>query len=196
MSESGKSDTESARGKLLQAAAVLFYNDGIAATGIDAITQRAGVAKQSLYNNFASKADLVAAYIDARHAEWLGLYAAREATACGPKEKILAVFDAYEDHAEFAYERGFRGCGLLNAAAELTAEDAGRAAVRRHKLDVDAILRTQLCELLPDRPDRVAILAEHFAYLVEGAMARAGLDGNGERVRHARAIAADMLEAL
>ena len=186
----------SAREKLLQAAAQLFYNDGIAATGIDAITHRAGVAKQSLYNNFASKADLVAAYIDARHAEWLDLYAAREATAHDAKEKILAVFDAYEDHAEFAYERSFRGCGLLNAAAELTADDAGRAAVRRHKLDVDAILKTQLGALLPDRPDRVPVLAEHFAYLVEGAMARAGLDGNGERVRHARAIAADMLEAL
>ncbi|MEI2384079.1 TetR/AcrR family transcriptional regulator [Breoghania sp. JC706] len=186
----------SAREKLLQAAAQLFYNDGIAATGIDAITHRAGVAKQSLYNNFASKADLVAAYIDARHAEWLDLYAAREATAHDAKEKILAVFDAYEDHAEFAYERGFRGCGLLNAAAELTADDAGRAAVRRHKLDVDVILKTQLGVLLPDQPDRVPVLAEHFAYLVEGAMARAGLDGNGERVRHARAIAVDMLEAL
>lgn len=49
------------RERLLAAAAV-FYERGIAATGIDSITKRAGVAKQSLYNHFASKAELVAAY--------------------------------------------------------------------------------------------------------------------------------------
>ncbi|PTW61550.1 TetR family transcriptional regulator [Breoghania corrubedonensis] len=196
MRESGKTRAGSAREKLLQAAAVLFYNDGIAATGIDAITHRAGVAKQSLYNNFASKAELVAAYIDVRHGEWLDFYAAREAATGSPKEGILAVFDAYEDHAEFAYERGFRGCGLLNAAAELTVDDQGRAAVRRHKEEVDAILTRHLAVLLPDAPERVAALCEHLAFLVEGAMARAGLEGNGARVRHARKIAADMLAAL
>ena len=57
------------RERLLNAAAALFYNNGVGATGIDAITARAGVAKMSLYNNFASKADLVTAYIEARHAE-------------------------------------------------------------------------------------------------------------------------------
>ena len=36
---------------------------------------------------------------------------------------MLAVFDAYADHANLAYEHGFRGCGLLNAAAELPAGD-------------------------------------------------------------------------
>lgn len=193
---SDRAGASSARERLLRAAAVLFYNDGIAATGIDAIIHRAGVAKQSLYNNFASKSDLVAAYIDARHGEWLDLYAARAVGAAGPKEKILAVFDAYEDHAEFAYERGFRGCGLLNAAAELSAADEGRQAVRRHKEDVDAILRAELSQLLPDAPERVDALVAHFAFLVEGAMARAGLEGDGARVRHARVIAADMLEGL
>ena len=43
---------KSAKEKILDAAATLFYNDGIANTGINAITDRAGVAKMSLYNNF------------------------------------------------------------------------------------------------------------------------------------------------
>lgn len=105
-----QSPTPPARDRLLNAAAALFYTDGIAATGIDTITHRAGVAKQSLYNNFASKAELVEAYIEARHAAWRALYKSREALSDGPKGKILAVFDAYGDHAEFAYDRGFRGC--------------------------------------------------------------------------------------
>ncbi|MFD9093722.1 TetR/AcrR family transcriptional regulator [Streptomyces collinus] len=185
-----------ARERLLAAAARRFYADGVAATGIDTITAEAGVAKMSLYNNFSSKAELVRAYLDARHAEWLGLYRARLERARGPREGVLAVFDAYADHAEFAYERGFRGCGLLNAAAELPAGDEGRALVRAHKEEVERLIAGHLAELLPGRPGEARATAEHLAFLLEGAMARAGLEGDGERVRQARAIAAALLDRL
>ncbi|MET8579785.1 TetR/AcrR family transcriptional regulator [Streptomyces collinus] len=185
-----------ARQRLLAAAARRFYADGVAATGIDTITAEAGVAKMSLYNNFSSKAELVRAYLDARHAEWLGLYRARLERARGPREGVLAVFDAYADHAEFAYERGFRGCGLLNAAAELPAGDEGRAVVRAHKEEVERLIAGHLAELLPGRPGEARATAEHLAFLLEGAMARAGLEGDGDRVRHARAIAAALLDRL
>jgi len=186
----------SARDRLLDAAAKLFYNDGITATGIDAIVKKAGVAKKSLYNNFDSKADLVAAYLQVRHAEWLALYARRLAQAGTPVERVLAVFDAYTDHAEHTYERGFRGCGLLNAAAELRAGDAGRAAVRQHKEEVEALLREQVGALLPGRPAQAALTARHLAFLLEGAMARAGLEGRSDCMGQARPIALALLEAL
>jgi AcrR family transcriptional regulator len=184
-----------ARDRLLAAAARRFYADGIVATGIDTVTAEAGVAKMSLYNNFASKADLVAAYLTARHAEWLDLYRARlAATDPGdPVAGVLAVFDAYTDHADQAYERGFRGCGLLNAAGELPVGDPGRDAVRRHKEEVEALLAGHLAVLHPADQDRAAALAEHLAYLLEGAMARAGLDGEDRRLRRARTIAADLV---
>ena len=186
----------SAHDRLLDAARILFYNHGIGGTGLDAIVQRAGVAKKSLYNNFASKADLVNQYLQARHAEWLGLYDARLAQAHDPGQRILAVFDAYQDHAEYAYERGFRGCGLLNAAAELEVGDEGRAAVRRHKEQVESILARHLTDLLPDDAGRVATLAAHISFLLEGAMARAGLEGSSARLITARTMAADLLKGL
>ncbi|MGW4027421.1 TetR/AcrR family transcriptional regulator, partial [Streptomyces sp. NPDC005009] len=124
MSETG-TRRGAAREKLLAAAARRFYADGVTATGIDTITAEAGVAKMSLYNNFSSKADLVRAYLDARHEEWLGLYRRRLEQARDGRGGVLAVFDAYADHAAHAYEHGFRGCGLLNAAAELPAGDEG-----------------------------------------------------------------------
>lgn len=187
---------DSARERLLRAAAALFYDNGIGGTGIDAIVLKAGVAKKSLYNNFASKSDLVNRYLEARHAEWLGLYRARLRHATTPRDKVLTVFDAYRDHAEQAYERGFRGCGLLNAAAELAADDAGRQAVRRHKEEVEALLTTHLSELLPNDAGRAARLARQLAFLLEGAMTRAGLEGSGALVLDARTMASDMLEAL
>lgn len=185
-----------ARTLLLEAAAPLFYAHGITATGIDAITAGAGVAKKSLYNNFRSKADLVAAYLEARHEEWLDLYRARLDAAADPAEQVLAVFDAYRDHANFAYQDGFRGCGLLNAAAELPAGDPGRQAVRQHKEDVEDLLRGPLQTLLPGEPGRAAQLARHLAFLLEGAMARAGLQGDDGPLLEARQLAAGLLEAL
>ena len=186
-----------ARERLLAAAARRFYADGVSATGIDAITAEAGVAKMSLYNNFSSKADLVRAYLDARHEEWLDLYTRRLAAAPDARAGVLAVFDAYADHANFAYEHGFRGCGLLNAAAELPADDKGRAVVRRHKEEVEALLFTHLTELLPDHaPEQTRATAEHLSFLLEGAMARAGLEGADTRLQHAREMAAEMLDRL
>lgn len=186
---------DSARNRLLDAARILFYNDGIAATGIDSLVKKAGVAKKSLYNNFESKAELVATYLQIRHEEWLAFYAQREQQARDPREKVLAVFLAYQDHAEFAYERGFRGCGLLNAAAELPAGSSGRAAVRAHKEQVETILMQHLCPLFSGDEARAALTARHFAFLLEGSISRAGLEGNGDCVRQAMAMAAAMMEA-
>lgn len=179
-----------ARDKVLAAAARRFYADGVTATGIDTITAEAGVAKMSLYNNFASKADLVRAYLDARHEQWLTRYHAHLEHRDGPRAGVLAVFDAYADEADGA---GFRGCGLLNAAAELPAGDEGRAVVRRHKEDVEKLFLQHLEELFPEQPDMARTLAEHLSFLLEGAMTRAGLEGGSERLLHARAIAAHLL---
>ena len=185
-----------AREALLEAAARRFYAYGLAGTGIDTITAEAGVAKKSLYNNFASKADLVTAYLYARHEEWLGLYRTRLETAANPKERVLAVFDAYADHADLAYDHGFRGCGLLNAAAELPAGDPGRDVVRRHKEEVEMLLAEHLAELLPDKADQAAAMAQHLAFVLEGSMVRAGLEGNDNCVREARRIAAALIGNL
>jgi AcrR family transcriptional regulator len=185
----------SARARLLAAAADCFYGSGVAATGIDAITAAAGVAKMSLYNNFAGKDDLVLAYLQARHEEWLGLHRARLAAATDPLGRVLAVVDAYVDHAEQAHRHGFRGCGLLNAAAELPAGAPGRQLVRRHKEEVEQLLATSLAEVEGLPAGRAAALAEELSFLLEGAMARAGLEGDSRRLHRARELAVGLVTA-
>lgn len=182
-----------ARQKILDAAATLFYNDGITATGINTVTAKADVAKMSLYNNFSSKGELVDAYIAARHQEWLDLYQKRLEKTKTAKEAILAVFDAYQDHAEFAYEKGFRGCGLLNAAAEFPANSSGRNAVRQHKEQVEAIVAEHLNHLLKDS-QRASYIASQLSFLLEGSMARAGLEGSSRQLQLARQMAEDILD--
>lgn len=182
----------SARERLLEVAAKRFYADGIAATGIDRLVADAGVAKMSLYNNFASKDELVTAYLHRRHAEWLGLLEARVARAGSARERALAVFDAYLDHAEMAYERGFRGCGLLNGAAELPLGHPGRLAVREHKQEVRDLLVELVTATGVGEPEE---LAEHLYLLVEGAVVSAGLEGSPAQIHRARALASGLLAA-
>lgn len=182
----------SAKQRILEAAAGLFYERGIAAAGIDAITSVAGVAKKSLYNHFSSKDDLIQAYLRQRDAEWRELYQARVVQARDPGERVLAVFDAYIDHASTAYAHGFRGCGLLNAAAELPVGSSGREIVREHKQHVETLLSGHLTDLLPDESEALR-LAEHLSFLLEGAMSRAGLEGDHARLWAARRLASGLL---
>jgi len=196
--KSGKSSSPAsgrgtARERLLAAAADCFYDRGVNGTGIDAITAAAGVAKMSLYNNFASKDDLVLAYLEARHEEWLNLYRRRLTMATDARQRVGAVFDAYVDHAEMAYRHGFRGCGLLNAAAELPVGAPGRELVRRHKEKVEALVATHLAELGSLSAGRIADLAEQLSFLLEGAMARAGLEGNSRALHRVRELAPQLI---
>lgn len=184
----------SARARLLSAAAECFYDRGLNATGIDTITAAAGVAKMSLYNNFASKDDLVLAYLAARHEEWLELYRARANPGGDGRSGVAAVFDAYIDHAEMAYQNGFRGCGLLNAAAELPAGAPGRDLVRGHKEQVQDLLSGHLGDLGTVAADDVAPLAQQLAFLLEGAMARAGLEGDSALLHRARDLALHIVD--
>ena len=175
-----------AKERLLEAAARRFYADGIAATGIDAITTEARVAKMSLYNNFSSKDELVLAYLDRRHAEWLCLLEERTQRAGSATEHALAVFDAYLDHAELAFAHGFRGCGLLNGAAELPVGHPGRESVRAHKDEVRQILIERCAAAGVANAEQVG---EHLFLLVEGGVVSSGVEGNPDRLRHARRLA-------
>ena len=60
----------------------MFYAEGVQSVGINRVIERAGVSKDSLYNTFGSKEELVCAYLNARHEKTLArLRSAMAATA-------------------------------------------------------------------------------------------------------------------
>jgi AcrR family transcriptional regulator len=161
----------SPRERLLAASDELFYRDGVHSTGIDAVIEKAGVAKGSLYYIFGGKDELVAAYLRGRHEAWRQRVEEAQAGIDDPDEKILAVFDAIADYVSLPE---FRGCPFNNAAAEAPAGEAQRLAIKEYR----DWLRRSFVRLAADTgvSDSEA-LADALIVLYDGALATAEMGG-------------------
>ncbi|WP_298803735.1 TetR/AcrR family transcriptional regulator [uncultured Pseudokineococcus sp.] len=157
-----------ARERLLDAAEELFYEHGVAATGVDAVLRRAEVAPATLYAHFAGKDGLVAAYLQRRHERWREAWDA-ELARCGDvaDARVLAVFDALDG---FPAEPGSaRGCAFLAASVEVVSPEhpAHRWLVEDTRLLVD---RLHALSAATGAADPAALAAELLA-LYDGALA-------------------------
>jgi AcrR family transcriptional regulator len=181
------------REHVLGVAHELFYWHGIRATGVDRVAAAAGVAPTTLYRLFASKDDLIAAYIkraDRLYREWFEGAAAAGGT--DPRDQILAVFDALGEQVQ---PQHCRGCPFLMALAEFAdpAHPAHRAAVamkawvRDRFGQLTAALASDGCTARPE------LLADQLSLVMEGTYASAqALSADGP-ARHARATAESLL---
>jgi AcrR family transcriptional regulator len=106
-----------ARERILEAAYALFSAQGIRAVGVDAVISRSGVARQTLYRHFASKEDLVLAFLERREELWTKGWLEEEvnARASEPATRLLAIFDVFD---EWFHRPGFEGCSFINVMLE------------------------------------------------------------------------------
>ncbi|HME75333.1 MAG TPA: TetR/AcrR family transcriptional regulator [Mycobacterium sp.] len=160
----------SPRERLLAACDELFYRDGVLSTGIDAVIEKAGVAKGSLYYIFGGKDELVAAYLRGRLEGWQQIVEAAQAGIDDPDAKILAVFDAIADYVS---RPDYRGCPFHNAAAEAPTGEAQQLAIKEYR----NWLRRSFGQLAAETgvSDSEA-LAEALIVLYRGALATTGTD--------------------
>lgn len=130
----------STRTRIVEAAAKLYYGEGIRSVSVDAVAAKAGVTKRTLYYHFRSKDDLIAAYLDARDQPNLKTFARWfQDTRGSLPTKIEGIF---VNLAKSARHPRWRGCGFLRTAAELAAMP-GHPAMKigaRHKANVEAWL--------------------------------------------------------
>jgi AcrR family transcriptional regulator len=177
--------------KLLDAATEAFYADGIRAIGVDTITERAGVSKPTLYAQFGSKENLVAAVLERRSTlrqQSLTDYLA--ASGAVGAERVLAVFDWT---AEVFSREGLRGCAFLNTAAELPdPHHPARVVVAAYK----DWLKGTLTKLVAEAGiDDDGTLGETLLMLLDGASMRVTVSGDPGAITRARAGAARLLGA-
>ncbi|MFE2275801.1 TetR/AcrR family transcriptional regulator [Streptomyces sp. NPDC059454] len=180
--------------RVVEAAERLFYERGIHAVGVDLIAAEAGVTKKTLYDRFSSKEQIVVEYLAARDERWrafLALYL----DAAGPKPtaRVLAVFDASR---AWAAEHGSKGCGMVNAHAEIggPAHPAhpARSVVNGQKQWMLALFTDLAGGVAPKGAGR---LGETLMLLHEGALVAHGLDMFADPIGRAREEARALLAA-
>ena len=113
------------RTRTLDAAERLFFSDGIAVTGVDAVAREAGVSVVTLYKHFGSKDGLVGAVLSRRLDAWDAAWQAQIDRAADPRDKVLAVFDAVTAFRRVAGPTQW--CTFLATASERPAGDDGPA---------------------------------------------------------------------
>ncbi|WMY08562.1 TetR/AcrR family transcriptional regulator [Paraburkholderia phenoliruptrix] len=152
---------------LLRAADELFYREGVRAVGVDAVVERAGVNKMSLYRQFSSKDELVMAYLERKNAQFFGYV--EKSFAKHPGEPARQLQQYFDDLAARASLEDYRGCPFVNVAVEFSdTEHAARQFVFRNKERLLARLTELAAAAGADDPE---LLGNALALLIEGVYA-------------------------
>ena len=181
----------SARERLVTAAYELFSTRGVQATGIDAIIERSGVARQTMYRHFASKQDLVLAFLERREELWTRdwLQAEVERRASDPEQRLLAIFDVFD---EWFRRPDFEGCSFINVLLE---HPNAASPLNRAGVSYLAGIR----HFLEDLAGRAGVqdadgFARQWHILMKGSIVAAG-EGDRDAARRAQGIARLVLAA-
>jgi AcrR family transcriptional regulator len=165
--------------KVTAAAERLFYRHGYTATGMDQLTEAAGMSSRTLYKHAGSKVQLMVRVLNERDRRFM---------ARTEVQSVDALFAALKD---WIMVEGARGCLFLRSLAETGGDTPEIAdAVAAHKTAfhqrVGEIVAADL-----EREDPA--LAEQMLVLFEGATHAAVYRGT-EAVSAAQAAAAILME--
>ena len=171
--------------RLLLNALELFSLRGFHATGIDTILTQSKVAKTTMYRHFSSKEELIISVLRRRDEDfrsWL-IQTVNEASAEG-SDKLMAVFDAYQQWAE---EADFSGCLFVKASSEFPDEDSPiHRLCTEHKKAMTQYIRS----LIEDNSIAATNdLAEQIMLLLDGATALAQINKQPHLFESAKELA-------
>ena len=180
------------RDRLLDAAEQLFYADGIASTGVDAVLERAHVATGSLYKNFGGKDGLVEAYLDHREQRWRAHWEACVEAEDDPVERVLAIFTAVETWDPRSPVN--RGCAFVAAGVQLPAGHRATRVLLDHTRHLTAQLGRLCAALGPSSPDAVDDLVKDVLLVYEGMISLVTLGVEPAAADRARRLARARIE--
>jgi len=181
---------QSARERILATAYELFSRHGTRAVGVDRIIAECGIAKMTLYRNFASKDELILAFLERREELWTRAWLQAEAQRRGadPAQRLLAIFDTFEGW--FARE-DFEGCSFINVMLELDdCQDPVRQASVRYLAHIRGFVAGLAEEAGIQDPEG---FARQWHILMKGSIVSAA-EGDLEAAARARQMGALLLE--
>ncbi|MBT2225423.1 TetR/AcrR family transcriptional regulator [Nonomuraea sp. NEAU-A123] len=167
----------STRDRLLDAAAELFYREGVG-VGVEALCRTAGVSKRSMYQLFDSKDEVMAASLERSALAYYQVFLQCSADdERSPRARILHVFERLE---ESAAAPDFRGCPFVATAVEVKSPEHPASLVARRSKDAMTAFFQQEAER--GGAEDPALLARQLTVVFDGSSAWAvvqaqGLDG-------------------
>ena len=173
------------RERLLAAADVHFYRDGITATGIDRVLRTAKVAKQSLYDHFGGKDGLITAYVERRDQRFMEWFQARLADGpSDPRVRLERVFDIVGELIDGA---NFCGCAFIAVSEELAdPRHPARVVAARSKDGLRGLLINIAAAAGVSDPERAGSV---LMLLIDGVLVVARMGRGPEALAAARAAA-------
>jgi AcrR family transcriptional regulator len=169
---------------LLETAYELFSKNGIRAVGIDELIAEADVAKATLYHHFASKDELVLAFLREREHRWTFGWVEAQARLRGntAEEHLLGIFDLFD---EWFRRADFEGCSFINVLLEMSSDHpAGRASVQHLET-----IRGVVAQLAQEAGLRDPVeFARSWHILMKGSIVQAA-EGDVDAARRAQRIA-------
>lgn len=182
---------------LINAGLDLFLNQGYNATGIQQITDHAGVPKGSFYNHFASKEAFASAVV-ARYAQ-NSERAWQQMMATAPQEPVEVIRHVFEQMMQY-HERADQPCGCLigNFAAEIALSSE---ACRSSLIAAQSAWRDRLADLIQSaqnagtvRSDIDAVALSEMTWSVwEGSLLRMKIERSIRPVRQSISMILDLL---
>jgi len=185
-----RSQSPGAHDRILDAAYELFSRHGIQAVGIDAVISRSGVARQTLYRHFASKQDLVLAFLERRDDQWTRHWLEHEVyrRASDPTSRLLTIFDVFDG---WFRRTDFEGCSFINVMLE---HPDPAAPVHRASVTYLASIRGFVEGLAREAGIANAQdFARQWHILMKGSIVAAG-EGDRDAARRAKRIGVLLLE--
>ncbi|MGI8527804.1 MAG: TetR/AcrR family transcriptional regulator, partial [Pseudolabrys sp.] len=157
--------TQTPRERLVATAAKLFYERGLPNVGINEVTERAGIARMTLYNNFVSKEELALAAFEHQAERRRAMIVKQSNCRRSASGKLQALFDVAES---LAREPAFCGCAFINFALQQPdSKSRLHALAREHKAWIRTYIQT-LAETAGARGS--ARLAQQILALWDGAI--------------------------
>lgn len=181
--------TVKAQERLLKAAYKLFSRYGVNQIGIDRVLKESGCAKSSLYKYFKSKTDLVLAFLDMREEVWTHQWLEAEIyrRADAPEDRLLAIFDAYDD---WFRDRAYEGCSFIRVLLETKPGSRVHNAAAKKLSNIRAIIERHAAAA---GLEKVEEFANTWLILMHGSIVAAHY-GNREAGCHAKCAARMILQ--
>jgi AcrR family transcriptional regulator len=177
------------RERIVNAAYDLFARRGVRDVGINELISRSGVAKATFYRHFASKDELVLAFLEQRDRVWTVNAIVGEARrrADTPEQQLLAIFDVF---SEWFRRTDFEACSFINVLLEMgAAHPLGRASI-----DYLAKIRGHVKQLADEAGlERTEDFSRSWHILMKGSIISAA-EGDVEAAMRARQLAGWLIE--